>query len=275
MSVPRRGVRRAYAALLLITVSCVGPTDPPLPRTAQRFVPPPVYTRWWQMTEQCSGLTGSLDDLSWFEVPEELAFKRDGQWVSAYWSAGSSQIVIAGDLKLDGPTVRHEMAHALARKSGHSRELYLRACGGVVACGVGCIADGEPPPPPDPLAVVVAPASLVVEVEVFPEKPSTVAGDGVLTLTVRVRNPADHPVTVQLPTSNGFYYEIRGEGEDFIGRLKALDPELTVFAAGETKRQVFDFIIAVDGRGPGLWRGHYVLGGSYGQNFASVPVVIE
>lgn len=38
----------------------VGLVDPMFPSDAQEFLPPAVYSTWWNMTQACSGLTGSL-----------------------------------------------------------------------------------------------------------------------------------------------------------------------------------------------------------------------
>jgi hypothetical protein len=226
------------------------------------------------MTESCSGLSGDLQSVSWYRVPNELAFPRSGKWVSGYWSAGSNQIVLAGELTYDGPTVRHEMLHALARTHGHSRELFLRHCGGIVACGVDCVADAEPAAP-DPGAVAVTPAALEVDVSVSRDDVPGAYGNGFVTVTVAVKNPAAHSVTVQLPTPYGFSAEVHGEHEDRVINLPAVDPELAWFGPGEVKRHLFEFRLISDGAEPGLWVGQYVLGAGYGRNFVSVPFVIE
>src|SRR5687767_13898568 len=49
--------------------ACSSLVDPDLPVNARQFTPPPVYARWWAMTQACSGLSGDLASVSWYVVP--------------------------------------------------------------------------------------------------------------------------------------------------------------------------------------------------------------
>ena len=91
--------------------------DPKLPSDAELFTPPPVYSTWWRMTEACSGLSGSLDAVTWYKTDEVVHDVRTGEVVAGYWTAGSNSIVLTSTVMLDGGTVRHEMLHALLQKS--------------------------------------------------------------------------------------------------------------------------------------------------------------
>src|SRR5437762_5976779 len=114
-------IRRASAMLLLSIFSCTRIVDPVFDSGAEQFERPLVYTRWWSMVESCSGLHGSLADITWYQVPGAIV-DLDGKDVSGYWSRASNSIVLAGDQVLGGAIVRHEMLHALVRQAGHSRE---------------------------------------------------------------------------------------------------------------------------------------------------------
>jgi hypothetical protein len=265
------------ALALMFATACRGLVDPPLPADAERFTPPPVYARWWAMTEACAGISRPLADVEWYVVPNMSAVEVNGRWVQGYWSAGSNRIVLAGLAQLHGGAVRHEMAHALDRRSGHSRRLFLERCGGVVQCGSECTANAGPAPGPDPLAVAVTPAAITIAVEVTPADPSGPQRDGFVTLAVLARNPAAHPVTVQLPDglNTEFFYEVWGAGEDRARLFHGFGGDVTSFAPGETKRRVIDFPIVKDGIGDGLWTGTYTFRGGYGRRFADIQVALR
>jgi len=138
---------RCTAMLLLGAVACSSIVDPALDPRAVPFQPPPVYARWWSMVQSCSGLQGSLSDVSWYQVPGSGTVSYSGDEVAGYWALKDSRIVLGGEAVLDGSVVRHEMLHALVRKaSGHPREYFLQRCAGLVVCGPTCVADGGPPP---------------------------------------------------------------------------------------------------------------------------------
>ena len=268
----RRLVRRAWIAALMLA-ACRDLVDPPLPATAERFTPPPVYARWWAMTEACSGMSGRLDAIRWHVVPGVSTFESRGLLVNGYWSAGSNQIVLSGTARLDGPTVRHEMLHALVGRAGHPRELFLRRCAGLVSCGPVCFEDANAPREPDASAVLITVDALQVAVEVSPASPLAPGGDGFLTMTVSARNPASHPVVLERQTTSasGYFFEIVGGGERRQGGILWLDPEVVSFAPGEVKRQVFDFPIASPGvPGLRLVPGRYTFTGAYARKSATI-----
>lgn len=257
-------------------------TGPELPTGARPFTAPPVYATWWAMTEACAGVTGSLAAVQWYVVPDAATIQtaEHGE-VGAYWSAAGNRIVLAGQLARDGGLVRHEMLHALTRRGGHARADFLARCGGVVTCQAGCVELADPPPAPDPATPRVDPSALEVRVEVTPAAPSAVRDSGYFTVVVAVRNPAAHPVVVQLPADAararpaGFTLAAWGPAGGLqVGNL-ALDPGLPIFAAGETKRQVFDFVLGPRLTGHALPQGGYRFEASFGGHAtASASVVL-
>ncbi len=131
--------------LLLSTVACTSIVDPALDPRAEPFHPLPVYARWWSMVESCSGLQGSLAEVSWYQVPGSETVDRSGDEVAGYWAPAGNRIVLGGEATLDGQVVRHEMLHALLRQlKGHPREYFLDRCGGVGSCASGCLTDAGP-----------------------------------------------------------------------------------------------------------------------------------
>src|SRR6185437_15670094 len=117
----RRGHRiPSTIALAFFGASCATPTDPPLPPGSHAFAPPPVYTTWWRMTEQCSGIVRPMGSVSWVEVPGNVRLlPQRGQEIHGYWSSLSNTIVMDSSVALHGDVFRHEMLHALLRIPTH------------------------------------------------------------------------------------------------------------------------------------------------------------
>jgi hypothetical protein len=269
----------AMAATLL--AACERLVDPALPSDAVAFNPPPVYTRWWAMTEACAGHSGSLASVKWDVVPNTSDFQLNGETVSGYWTEGSNSIVLAAGVRLDGSVVRHEMLHALTRTSGHPRVDFLEHCGGVVSCTSQCVSDGGPIPAVDPSLPLISPDSLSVTVELVPALPSLLIDSGAFTVIVSVRNPANRSILAALPQLTGgvstvFTVAIRnpfGIGNTLVDVRSLVDPSVTVFSAGETKHQYFDFTIGTLTSGRTITPGIYDIVGSYGSNSVKLPSV--
>jgi len=249
----RSSIRRSSAMLLLSIFSCTRIVDPVLESGAQQFERPPVYARWWSLVESCSGIQGSLADITWYQVPGSTV-TLDGKDVSGYWSRASNSIVLASDEVLGGAIVRHEMLHALVRQPGHSREYFLNRCGGIVACASACVADAGPAPQTDPLAVHTSSDALHFRVVVEPQSPSSSVDGGVFTLIVSATNTNPYPIIVDPNPSAGnygFFYTFLGPAGGITGTGGALDLSIRYYASGETKNQYFDFSIGAH-LGPAL-----------------------
>jgi hypothetical protein len=268
------------AAAAVGLAACTSLVDPDLPANGEQFTPPPVYARWWAMTQACSGLSGDLASVSWYVVPGVSAFPLQGQLVDGYWSFAGNRIVIAETARLDGGKVRHEMLHALIKGRGHPRGKFLADCGGVVACAAGCVSDAGPPPQPDPAAVSMPPDSLEIEVLVDPQLPSPAQHGGFFTITVSARNARAKPVVVALPTGpfgnspETFAFDVRGSVSARAASELMVDPSVVSFAAGEKKRHVFDFVIGNDPGSRALLPGTYTVKGAYGGHWKSHPPVV-
>ena len=262
--------RSILVSAALALAACHTLVDPPLGDGAESFQAPPVYDRWWSMTESCSGLTGSLANVSWFrrQCSEELLL------------AGGQPHRVERRLQARRGHVRHEMLHALLQAGGHARKYFLERCGGVVNCDELCIADSEPPPTVDANVAHATPEELEVSVDVSPASPRKSEMDGFFTVTVSARNTASHQVVVQLVQYPGFpansfsvavYGAAGGLGETKI----ALDPSVSTFDAGETKRQVFDFAVRDSIGHGGLPPGPYNVDGKYGSHLATHDRIIS
>lgn len=243
------GTVRHLPLLLLapvsLTAACDWPTAP-LPPGAERFDPPAVYQQWWELTQECSGLSDSMDDINWYHVPGARTIPHERGPVTGWWSSSGNKIVLAGDARLWGDIVRHEMLHALLQRGGHPRSSFIAKCSGVVYCDQSCLTD-EGPPSPDPTAEHVAPSQLVISVEVAPSTPSSAVMDGHFMMVIRARNPLTRSVIVDLPPAGDDgppgsfgYRTVHATGyEQYDMRAHAI--EVTRFRPGEEKRFIFDF----------------------------------
>jgi hypothetical protein len=240
-----------------------------------------VYEQWWQLTEECSGITGSLSAVNWYRVPGVTDISLgDGTLVNGRWDEGGNRIVLAGNAEFAGDLVRHEMLHALLRTAGHPRAQFISRCGGTVVCTQQCIKDAGPAPQPNPLAVSVAATALEIGIEVTPSAPASSINDGNFMMVVTARNPLSSPVIVQLSPSGdagppvSFSYDLvspsRGQSYD----MRAEVPEDTWFAPSEEKRFIFDFHIGTGDSRYEAPPGTYQFNGAYGHVWAPNPPTV-
>lgn len=91
----------------------------PIPRGAERMVPPPAYPRWWAELSTCAHLGGDFGLVRWwraagptFPCPFGPTFECVGMWVPPH-------DIVLGD-PVAGSIIKHEMLHDLLRgDSGH------------------------------------------------------------------------------------------------------------------------------------------------------------
>lgn len=262
--------------------ACDGVVDPPLPSDAEEFSPLAVYSTWWNMTEACSGLTGSLGAVTWYQTNEVLHDARTGEVVVGYWTPGSNRIVLMTDAVRDGGTVRHEMLHALLRKAGHPRDQFLGKCAGTVPCQNACILDADPYPSPPESPIHVGGDSIDLSVEIAPGNPSPGDDDGFFSITVMAHNRSAHwatvtPASFVTDTTRTFSFDVRDASTSagITNGLIALDPSERIFAPGETKKQVFDFVIGDSPFANQLQQGNYIVRGGYSDYWSTYsPFVI-
>ncbi|MEO7368685.1 MAG: hypothetical protein ABIZ36_12050 [Gemmatimonadaceae bacterium] len=265
-------------ATIAFAVACGRIVDPPLPVSATAFVPPPVYAKWWALTKSCSGISGSLENISWYVVPGVEVFTLKKETVSAYWTEGSNSIVVADFSVLDGSVVRHEMLHSLIRTRGHTRSAFLDHCLGVVSCAAACVADAGPPPRFDSPGPALPADSIDVGIDFLPNPPAGNVDGGVFSMVVSAHNRANRPVLVSLGPPGGsvaapFSYDIRPAffpGARLLGSITISDPALTRFAVGETKRQYFDFVIGKAITNRTITSGVYRVTASYGNHSTTI-----
>ena len=270
-------------AAIIGLAACGGVVDPPpLPSDAEEFSPPVVYSTWSNMTQACSGLTGSLGAVTWYKTSEVLHDARTGDVVLGYWYSADNTIVLTTASVHDGGTVRHEMLHSLLGKSGHPRDQFLGKCAGTVPCEAGCIRDAGPYPAPPESPIHVTGDSIDLTVDVEPKNPTPATDGGLFSITVTAHNRSAHWATVTPSvlvddTNRTFSFDVR-DASTSVGITKgevALDPSEMIFAPGETKRQVFDFAIGDSPFANQLLSGNYIVRGGYSDYWSTYsPFVI-
>lgn len=279
-------VRVSFLALVG-GLACGHLVDPPLPPEATRFVAPAVYTSWWSMVEACSGISRPLANVEWYAAPYVRDPDNPDELINGYFSLAGNRIVVSDNDTLDGSTIRHEMLHALLRVGAHPRSAFLQKCAGVVSCGPDCVSDAGPPALIDAATHKVAPSELEVTSVVSSTTPGSSTHPAMFTFTITARNPFSHPVVALLPPRSGGGYPrsypyavIATDGSGTISADLAFDASVTYFAAGETKRDVFDVAVLPVGYPPGtriggfgdsaipLSPGAYRFRGGYGDHWA-------
>ena len=231
----------------VLLVACTDIVEPPLPSDAEQFSPPSVYSKWWEMTEACSALDGSLGAVTWYRTNDIVHDTHSGDVIAGYWVSGSNRIVLTSSVEMDGGIVRHEMLHALIRKGGHSRDQFLGKCAGTVDCEKACVESAGPYPTPSVPPIAVPGDSIEITLAVDPTTPARDISDGRFAMTVFARNKTGRWITV-VPTVGTdalqtFAIDVNGANGSNQSDRRAVDPSQTIFAPHETKRQVFDLVI--------------------------------
>ncbi len=240
---------QAVISLLTVaTISCDGITEPDFPAGAVLIDPPRVYTMWWRLTEACSGVTGDLASVRWYDVPNASEIVVAGSPEQGYWWADGDRIVIAGKDLLAGQLVRHEMLHALIG-AGHPHEYFMDKCEGVVACVGPCLHEAGDTPVPPADAVTIDVTDLSIESDVQTSDASVATDSGWAAITISARNPRGEPVWVSLRTvapnekasaTFGYDFHCISGGCGSGGEYNFVWDDKIGFAAGQTRRYVFD-----------------------------------
>jgi hypothetical protein len=237
-------------ACLAIATACVESVTEPLPTGGVQFDAPPIFALWWKKVEACSGRSGSLASVQWYVVPGVRTIP-DGKYgeVGAYTDYRDRRIVLAGEVQMLGPLVRHEMLHELLQAPGHPRRYFLEQCTGIVDCTGTCVEEAGPPPA-QPASVPRVPGdSFDVSIRVEPEHPGVDTLGGRFMVIVTARNPSTHSVVLRNPPppnplppyTFGWLFGDSGPNLGFVDN--AWDLDAAAFAAGETKQEIFDFAV--------------------------------
>lgn len=269
-----------FALLLLCVVACERPTGPRFPADAEQYEPLEIYAEWWRMVAACSGTTRDFNEVRWYHAPRASIVATLGRRAGAFYTETGSRVVITSERVSEGPLVRHEMLHALHRVGGHPRSLFMDRCAGLVSCDGDCLKEAGAAPVAAASIRRVPSESLVVWNEVRPSAPRAAIWGGFFVFTVRVRNPYDEPVVVQLAPSGdagaplSFRYRFESSATNGSFNVRADDGAVYLFAPREEKEMVFDFSVAPTQSHSQLVVGEWTLRGWFGDNEAS-PVRVS
>jgi hypothetical protein len=255
---------RFFTFLSAVTIAGCNAPNALLPSGAEPFVAPAVYSRWWDLTQACSGRRRDLQQITWYRVPGDRFLLR-GEPVGGYWDGQRNAIVLADSLVENGPFVRHEMLHALPAEAGHPTE-FVDACGSVVTC-TSC---GPWAPPPGYLLLPADSLDVQSYARLLPRESD---GQRWLSLEITVVHERNRAVVLDVPehpaSPRTFAFDIRGPlGGLSTGEI-ATDSSTIYFAPFATKRWTYEFRVASDLSSIHIPVGkHYVRGG-YAGNWAS------
>ncbi|MBC7562734.1 MAG: hypothetical protein H7305_07425 [Gemmatimonadaceae bacterium] len=180
-----------------------------------------------------------------------------GSEVGGYDDHDRNRVVLRGDLTLVGLIVRHEMLHAILRKTrGHPRAAFLEKCADTVLCEAQCVREGGLWPAQDPTARIGPATRLVVRVTSPHDTVSRGDSASIFSATVLATNETGRALVVTLPPSEdagppvSFSYRVESLPLTLFFSDRATTPGVVRFAIGETKRFVVDIraSVFVEGR---------------------------
>lgn len=234
--------------VLALAAACGKRITEPLPEIgATEFEPLPQYALWWDMAQSCSGLRRDMAEIRWLTDPSSSRRTIDGgtDTVVGEWYAGSSSIVLTREYLSDPGVVRHEMLHALLHDAGHPAPVFRDGCSGYVVCEGSCARSAGPLPPAPPLAPRVPVESLTIRQSIAPAKVRLTNGDAWFALVVEATNARSHPVWVRLRPFAGRpgVAATFGYATAETSHQNEIAGDSVSFAAGETKRYVFDLTV--------------------------------
>jgi hypothetical protein len=243
----RARVRDRAGVLLIALAACTTPTEPSFPDGAIRLETQPQFGLWWRMTQACSGLGGDLGAVDWYVQPEVETLRipgdEDGQF-GGYWWAIGNRVLLTEKAVTDGWLVRHEMLHALVGRAGHSRELFVDRCGGIVTCTGDCQREAGSASTPDVDAVEIDATELDVALSVVPSSAFGIhENGGWFAYVVSATNPRPEAVWVRVRRPQ---QDARGaatfgfvEGPTVWSYAYTTEPRIA-FGPRETKRYTYD-----------------------------------
>ncbi|MBK8003952.1 MAG: hypothetical protein IPK12_08390 [Gemmatimonadetes bacterium] len=130
-------MRPSHCFWLVACLAACGtePQVPPLPDGAVAFVPDSTYPAYWAQMEACSGKRGSFTAVHWYYVPGFDPFPAPGvkDDVVGYWHPSDNRIVLLQNVPNPPALIRHEMLHALIRRTDHPTHFFVDLCGETIA----------------------------------------------------------------------------------------------------------------------------------------------
>ena len=256
--------RTGAAVALLVTLTACEiptaaefPTDQVMPMEAPR-----QYELWWSVVEQCSGRTGDLGAIHWFVSNTDRPLEIGGELYDGYWWETGNRIAVARTY--DGPTVRHEMLHALLNRGDHPLEYFAGRCEGVVKFDAPQ-AYGLTATELSVAREARADSALRVEIATIPARPAAGGYYERFLFGITATNMLDVPVWV--PVRSGVTGWFRFLEQDLWANGGYDDRPRIYFAPGQQRRLMIDAAIDVPGT-------YHVIGGYAGAESAPTAIAI-
>lgn len=256
----------ALGALAAVS-GCIWVTD--VPAAARPIDPPAIYTRWWSMTEACSGRTAPFGRVHWYRVPGGSAH-GNGDDIVAYYSSAGPTIVVSDSAADYGAAVRHEMLHALLNVAGHPREQFLGACADVVDCPSNCVADaGKWNPGVSFETLPVDSMNITGTVQLLPREQD---GQRWVTLEVTAENPKDRAI-LAIPNGATLSWGVDVDRQ-FSTSWSANDSSMLFFAPRQTRRWFYELRVANDSTLHTIQPGTQLIFGAFGQHWTTPTQIL-
>lgn len=229
-----------------LALACSDMVNPVVARTdARQMAPLPRYSVWWEMAKSCSGVNRDVASVTFYSDPNTQARVDESanDIVVGEWNSASNSIVLLDSYVTNPTVVRHEMVHALLRAGGHPAPTFRDDCSGIVSCMGQCARQvGDPAIAPH-TARRMPVDSLVVTQTIFPSRIDlSKDSEGWFALVVEVKNTRPYPVWARLlpfPGAPGTAATF-GYASPVASQQSYVHGDSVSFAAGETKRVVFD-----------------------------------
>lgn len=88
-----------------------------------------LYQEWWRKTEQCSGLSGNMETVTFYAVDSPSGAISLGREVAhGWWIREGNRIYLPANALGEEWLVRHEMLHALLQRGSHPAKQFVNAC---------------------------------------------------------------------------------------------------------------------------------------------------
>lgn len=234
----QRTYTTAALLLTLAVAACDSPTAPPapaLPTTGvYEFDPPAEYPYWWSLVEQCAGRQAPLAMMTWYQ--DSTVITLDGVKYDGYWWHDGERILLAAGLQDYGPTVRHEMLHAILDRGDHPLEYFADRCAALVAFDVP-ETYGVNPSLAATAPLVSAESVLTVTIAPDSASPSRADNGGWFMYTVTATNTSGRPVWIDLSNDAEAWFAY--DRPALLGGVR-WDLKRLFFAAGQVRHQAFD-----------------------------------
>ena len=88
-----------------------------------------LYSEWWRKTEECSGRTADMSQVTFFAVDAPNgAIGLNGTMAHGWWVRQGNRIYLPANALGEEWLVRQEMLHALLQRGSHPAKQFVDSC---------------------------------------------------------------------------------------------------------------------------------------------------